>query len=132
MAPFPLSGASVVSAAAVLLLVRDDCELVELVLLSSVVELSVALEVESVVVEASVVLLPLAVEEPEAVDAPEDAGREAVPSAPATVNAGAKLKLFGSSSSVMRRVYEPSAVTASAGMVNDALPAAAGTEAVQH
>lgn len=130
-APTPLLelGASVVAAADSLLLVRLERELVSLAVSElSVDELSVAVDEElSVMVdESSVVLLPLAVEVPEAV-APDEAGREAVPSAPATVKAGAKLTFVGFSSSVIRKVYWPSAVTASAGMMNEADPAAAGT-----
>lgn len=90
--PTPLleSGASVVAAAVSLLDVSVVPELVSLwVDEPSVVELSVALLVAlSVMVdESSVVLLPVA--EAVALVAPEEAGREAVPSAPATVKAGA-------------------------------------------
>lgn len=134
--PTPLvleSGASVVAAAVSLLLVRVVRELVSLsvLLLSSVVELPVALAVESesVVDESSVVRLPLAVEEPDAVVAPDEAGREAVPVAPATVKAGAKLKFSGFSSSVIRMVYSLPSLTASAGMVKEADSAEAGTPA---
>jgi hypothetical protein len=85
----------------VLLLVRVDVELaVPLVLLESVVEelsLSVV-ELESVAVLEAPLLVPVAVPE-------VPAGSEEVPSAPATVKPGAKLKLLGFSSSVMRIVY---------------------------
>lgn len=127
-APTPLleSGASVVAAADELLEVRVVRELVSL----SVVELPVSdADEESVMVddESSVVLLSVAVAVAVRVVAPDEAGREAVPSAPATVNAGAKLKFCGSSSSVIRRVYSLPAATTSAGIVKDAEPAAAGT-----
>ena len=133
--PTPLvleSGASVVAAAVSLRVVRELVSLsVVLLLLSSVVELPVALAVESesVVEESPVVRLPLAVEEPDAVVAPDEAGREAVPSAPATVKAGAKLKFSGLSSSVMRMVYSLPSLTASAGMVKEADSAEAGMPA---
>lgn len=139
-APTPESGASVVAAAVSLLEVRVVRELVSVEVSVpvvdevsvSVVELSVAVVVESVIVEdSSVVVAPVAEAVSERVEAPDDAGRDAVPSAPATVKAGAKLKLVGSSSSVMRNVYSPSAVTASAGIVKEAVPSAAGTAAAQ-
>jgi hypothetical protein len=81
-----------------LLLVRDDVPLV--VLLASVVdELSVSVvELELVPVLEAPLEVPVAVP-----DVP--AGSEEVPSAPATVKPGAKLKLVGFSSSVMRIVY---------------------------
>lgn len=127
-APTPLvleSGAWVVAAAVSLLEVRVVRELLSVVEeLSPVVEdeSAVVLEEESSVVEdeSSVLLEPLAVREPEAVEAPDEAGSEAVPEAPATVKAGAKLKFCGFSSSVMRMVYSVPDSTASAGMVNDA------------
>lgn len=126
-APTPLLelGASVVAAAVSLLEVREVRELDSLVVEEPVSE---AVEEESVVEddESSVVLLPLAVALAVPEVAPEEAGREAVPSAPATVKAGAKLKFEGFSSSVMRKVYEPLAVTASAGIVKEAVPAEAG------
>lgn len=115
-----------VSAADELLEVRVERELVWL----PVVELPVSEAVEeSVMVEeesSSVEVLLAAVAVPLALVAPDEAGREAVPSAPATVNAGAKLKFCGFSSSVIRRVYWLPAATASAGMVKEAEPAAAG------
>lgn len=122
-----------VAAADSLLEVRVVRELDSVLLLLSVVEEAAALVVESelVVDDSSVLLLPLAlaVEEPEAVLAPDETGREAVPSAPATVKAGAKLKLSELSSSVMRMVYSVPASTASAGMVKEADSAEAGTPA---
>lgn len=139
-APTPLvleSGASVVAAAVSLLEVRVVRELLSVVLLlSSVVdeESAVVVELLSSVVdeESSVLLESLAVREPEAVEAPDEAGSEAVPSAPATVKAGAKLKFCGFSSSVIRMVYSVPDSTASAGIVKEALSAEAWMLAVRY
>ena len=115
------------AAAVALLDVRVVRELVWL----PVVELPVSEALESVMVDelSSVVRLPVAVAVP--VVAPDEAGREAVPEAPATVKAGAKLKFCGFVSSVMRKVYWLPAATTSAGMVKEADPAAAGTLAAR-
>lgn len=130
-APLPELGASVEAAAVSEL---DVVVLRAVVLVDPVVELSsvvVVLEDSSVVVEdeSSLVLVPLVLA-PETVEEAPPVGRAAVPSAPLTVNAGAKLTLLGSVSSVMRNVYCWPASTASAGISKVAAPPEAGISAV--
>lgn len=129
-APAAALGAEVVSAADVELdVLEDELELVDEALSVLLESVEVAVDEESVELDVPVLVPevePVDVALPD-VDVP--AGREAVPDAPATVKAGAKFTLLGLSSSVMRMVYSPSALTALAGMTKVADSAEAGTSA---